>query len=251
MPPQCCCLFLPVFPPGRKSNSSTSCTSGASGPGSHSFWKNLFALWYICFNHVSDTWKMIPSLTSGVSSWAGHMGLGPWGPRGAGQTPAWPPSACHTGGWRGRSPRGDLLPEALYFSSEKKWRTFLQLAMGLTTAAHWQGMVLWGCHVPAPSTVPGPCRGRRSLFQVVLGRACQREQGRVWGRCKGGRQGKVWEKMLFMQGCVCAGMHACQGKGGMQWGTPGCGEQLRTGTGTALWGLAGSFSEVDTGSFLM
>lgn len=106
-----------------------------------------------------------------------HMGLGPWGPSSAGQMPARPPSARHTGEGRGRSPQWDPLPEALYFSSEKKksdapscsWRWASPQSLAGRAWSRGDAM----CQARAP--VPGLCGGRRSLFQAVLGRACQGE----------------------------------------------------------------------------
>lgn len=128
-----------------------------------------------------------------------------------------------------------LCQKHFYFSSEKnKRRTFPQLVMGLATAALWQNMAPRGCHVPAPSAVPGPCGGRRSLFPESAWQGLPTGMREGLGQMR--RQGKPWEKVLFVQGGMCAGVHTCRGRGGMEQGTPGCGEQLCAGTGTALWG---------------
>lgn len=105
------------------------------------------------------------------------------------------------------------------------------------------------CQPQAPCLV---CTGgRRSLFQEVFGRACQRERRRVWGRCGGGSQSKPREKVLFMLECTCLVTDTCRGMGGMQQGTPRHGEQPHASMGTAPRGPAGPFGEVDMGSLLM
>ena len=172
---------------------------------------------------------MIPSLTSSASSWAGQIGLGPWGPTSASWTPAQPPSACHMGGWWGRSPCGHPLPEVPLKKSDAPSCSWQWASLQLLTGRAWSHEDAM-CQPQVPCLV---CVRVEGLCQAVLDRACHWEWGRVWGRQRGGRQSKPWKKMLFMQGCMCVGMHACRGKGGMQRDAPGCGDPLHAGMDTA------------------
>lgn len=158
---------------------------------------------------------MIPSLTSGAISWVGHVGLGQ-GPSGAGQMPAWPPSAHCTGWWWGWSPQGDLLPDACYFPSEKV--THFPAAVN---GPHHR------CSVARHSPMGMPCASPENNAQSTLWEKVP-FPGSIWqglpvGTREGLGQARVWqaewtlgEDAVCVRRGVCVGMHTCQGKGGMQ-----------------------------------
>lgn len=192
---------------------------------------------------------MIPSLTSGAISWVGHVGLGQ-GPSGAGQMPAWPPSAHCTGWWWGWSPQGNLLPDACYFPSEKV--THFPAAVN---GPHHR------CSVARHSPMGMPCASPENNAQSTLWEKVP-FPGSMWqglpvGTREGLGQAQVWqaewtlgEDAVYVRRCVCGDAHLPR-EGWDAAGIPGCGEQLCAHAGTALWGPASSFGEVDTGSFLM
>lgn len=157
---------------------------------------------------------MTPSVTSGDSSWAGHMGLGPWGPCGAGWAPARPPSAPTQEG-HGACCHGGACCQKDFISPLKKvtcliahnWQRALpQLLAGRTRSC---GDAV--CQPQAPCLV---WAGDKEV--PAPGSAWQGLPVAMRGRYGGDWQSKPWEEMLW--GCGDVGMPACwEG-----WDAAGC-----------------------------
>lgn len=184
---------------------------------------------------------MTPSVTSGDSSWAGHMGLGPWGPCGAGWAPARPPSAPTQEG-HGACCHGGACCQKDFISPLKKvtcliahnWqRASPQLLAGRTRSC---GDAV--CQPQAPCLV---WAGEKEV--PAPGSAWQGLPVAMRGRYGGDWQSKPWEEMLW--GCGDVGMPTCW-EGWDAAGCLGCGEHLWAGMDTALWRHAGSPGKVDT-----
>lgn len=143
---------LVLLPSGSKSESPSSGTSGPSGlmatnAEKHSLPFGAFASPML---GVLEKWLLLWQVVT-----AAEWGIWGWG---CGALWCWLGACTATiclPHRRDMGPvtTGECAAKSTLFLLWKGRCAFPQLAMGLTTAACWQDVVLWGCHVPAPSAI--------------------------------------------------------------------------------------------------